>query len=210
MGHLIPDIVNAVVLHGYLAIFLITAVEEAGLPLPLPGDGVLLFAGYLTVHGPLSLPRTIFVVDLAVVVGASILYCLAYRGGRPLLVRYGRYLRIGEPRLDQLMRLYQRLGPLGPGISRLVPGMRIYTSALSGLALVSYRRFILNVAWAATLWAGVFLLLGRVIGEQWREYSNVSGRISIYAISAIAVLVLAAWGVRRGRRRLARRRCSRV
>ena len=198
MDSFIPRIVQLVLDHGYLAIFLIMAVEEAGVPMPVPGDGLLLFAGYLTSVGRLSLGGSLAVVDVGALIGASVLFWLAHQGGRPLLLRHGRLLRVDARRLDQLTRLFGRLGPFGPGICRLIPGLRIYSSALAGLALISYGRFLWNVAWACTAWALVFLLVGRVIGQRWREYSNVSSQGTIYVVAALAVLGIGYWCLRRG------------
>ena len=200
MGSLATDLVQLVRDHGYLAIFLIMAIEEAGVPLPVPGDGLLLFAGYLTALGTLSLGRSLLVVDLGALTGASMLFWLAHRGGRSVLLRHGRLIRVDARRLDQLMRLFRRLGPFGPGICRLIPGLRIYSSALAGLALVGYRRFLWNVAWACTVWALFFLLLGRVIGRSWQEYSHLSGQGTLYLVAAAALLGIAFVSLRRTRR----------
>jgi membrane protein DedA with SNARE-associated domain len=201
MGSFAPHLVRLVLDHGYLAIFLIMAIEEAGVPLPIPGDGLLLFAGYLTVAGPLSLGQSLLVIDAGALLGASVLFTLAHRGGRPLLLRHGRLLHIDTRRLDQLMNLFRRLGPFGPGICRLIPGLRIYSSALAGLALVGYRRFLWNVAWACSVWALVFLVLGRVLGQHWRDYSHISGQATFYAILGLGLLGGGYWLVKRRPRR---------
>src|SRR4051794_36168299 len=84
---------------GELAIFLVFLLEEAGLPLPLPGDLALIWAGYRVASGQSSFLAVLLAVELATMVGASVLYWLGLRGGRPLIVRYGRFLHIDSARL---------------------------------------------------------------------------------------------------------------
>lgn len=192
MEHLAPRLLDAVRQHGYVIVLLIMIVEEAGVPSPIPGDGLVLFTGYLVSTGALSLTGSLLVVVGGALAGATILYWVSLRGGRPLIERYGRLLRIDGRRLDQLRRLFESLGSAGPGVARLVPGLRIYTSMLAGLAEVSYPLFLLNVLWAATVWALTFLLLGMYAGAHWREYVRLWERGTILVLIA-AGLALAAY-----------------
>jgi len=190
MEHLAPRLLEALVRHGYIVILLIMIVEEAGVPAPIPGDGLLLFAGYLSSVGRLSLAESLGTVVLGALVGATILYWVSRRGGRALVHRYGRWLRLDERRLDQLRGLFERLGPVGPGVSRLIPGLRIYTSALAGLARIPYPLFVLNVLWAGLAWALLFLLLGYYFGMHWREYFRFSQRATFLTLLVVAVGVV--------------------
>ncbi len=84
---------------GDAAIFLVYLLEEAGLPLPLPGDLVLIWAGFRIAQGQSNLLVVLLLVELAILIGASTLFWLSAKGGRPLLVRYGRFLHIDEAKL---------------------------------------------------------------------------------------------------------------
>ena len=84
---------------GELAIFLIFLLEESGVPLPLPGDLALIWAGYRVAAGQSLFVVVLLAVELATLLGASALYWLARRGGRPLIVRYGRFLHLDEAKL---------------------------------------------------------------------------------------------------------------
>lgn len=204
MESLVAQVVETLGSHqsiAYVAILVIMIVEEAGIPMPIPGDGLLLLAGYLASVGSLSFIVSLLCVVLGALIGASILYWVARRGGRRLVLRYGRYIRLEERRLEQLSRLFGRLGPVGPGVSRLVPGLRIYTSALAGLALISYPLFLLNVAWACAVWAVAFLWLGNLAGAHWRDYTHLSQQITIYSVAALALLLAGWWLLKRNRDR---------
>jgi len=200
MEDLAARLAATLIQHGYVVIFVIMAIEEAGIPLPIPGDGLLLLAGYLVSLGALSLAGSFFFALGGALVGASVLYWVARRGGRSLVLRFGRYLRLDEGHLDRLNGLFNRLRPFGPGVARLIPGLRIYASALAGLAIVPYPLFLLNVAWAGSLWALAFIIAGNVVGSRWREYARLSGTAGVVSIAVLALLIATWWSVRRWRR----------
>jgi membrane protein DedA with SNARE-associated domain len=88
---------ESLVRHGFVAVLLAVMIEELGIPMPIPTDVLIVFAG--TVAGQ-SVPRlTLFFVMLTVAsaVGASGLYAIVRRGGRPLVaVRRERILQVTE------------------------------------------------------------------------------------------------------------------
>jgi membrane protein DedA with SNARE-associated domain len=59
---------------GELAIFVIFLLEESGVPLPLPGDVALIWAGYHVASGQAHFIAVLLVVELATLIGASTLY----------------------------------------------------------------------------------------------------------------------------------------
>jgi membrane protein DedA with SNARE-associated domain len=199
MEHLAGLALDALTRHGYLIILVIMIVEEAGVPSPLPGDALLLLVGYLISTGALAFGASLTAVVAGALCGATILYWIGRRGGRSLVHRYGRLVRLDRHHLDELKRLFGCFGPVGPGVARLVPGLRIYSSALAGLAEIPYSLFILNVLWAGSVWAVVFLLLGRVAGAYWTQYTSLSERAGLVGALAVGLATLAAIWLRRRR-----------
>ncbi len=198
MEHLAALVLEALSRHGYLIIFAVMIVEEAGVPSPLPGDGLLLLVGYLISTGTLAFGPSLLIIIAGALGGATILYWLGRCGGRSLVKRYGRFLRIDHRHLEDLKRLFKRFGPAGPGVARLIPGLRIYSSALAGLAEIPYPLFLLNVFWAAAVWAVAFLLLGGIVGAYWQQYTSVSERAGLVAGVAVVMIAMAAvWFHRR-------------
>jgi membrane protein DedA with SNARE-associated domain len=167
---IVPPLASGVLpfseLSRLLTLFLLLLAEEAGVPLPVPGDALVALLG---ARSHRTLPEAVTVVTTATVAvfcGSSLLYLLVQRGGRPLLERYGRYVRLDASRLARLDRWMQRRGALGIVVGRLIPGLRIPTTVLAGLANVPYRVFAPATAFSAVLWSAFYFWLGAFASRQ--------------------------------------------
>lgn len=188
-----PWLLTLVSTYGYLALFSVLFLEELGVPLPLPGDVALIFAGYLVGRGVLRFDLAVLIVVLAAVSGSSALYLLSRRYGRVLLILYGRYVRLDERRLEWIESRFRRFGPWAVPVARVTPGLRIYTSILAGLGEVPYPRFAVAVAPSALIWAISFVAIGTLIGEGWKQLAVLFEHHAVWA--AVFVLPLLLLGI---------------
>ena len=122
--------------HGLLAAALLILVEEAGVPLPLPGDLLIVLLGVQARDGRVAFWQVLVVLEVATVAGAFILYDLSRWAGRPLVECYGRVVRLTPQRLDRAERRLERHGTIAVGMARLVSGMRVVTAAACGVLRV--------------------------------------------------------------------------
>jgi membrane protein DedA with SNARE-associated domain len=147
-----------------LMVFVLVLIEEAGVPLPLPGDLVMVVAGLRIANGRMSLAGTLLLLELATMLGASLLYWLAARGGRPLLLRYGRYIHLDHNRLDRAERWVTRRGALAVIAGRIIPGLRIPTAVAAGVFGIRYPVFISALTVGSFIyicfWVGVGYFFG--------------------------------------------------
>jgi membrane protein DedA with SNARE-associated domain len=102
------------------------------------------------------------------VIGATINTTISRRYGRPFIKRFGRFIGVDDKKLARAERAFKRWGPWAIIVGRHIPGMRIVLSALSGILNVPYRVFIPCVLVSATIWAAIFLELGRLLGPRAR------------------------------------------
>jgi membrane protein DedA with SNARE-associated domain len=151
-----------------LGVFLVIFAEELGIPLPAPGDAAITYAGYLTTTNALRLPLAYAAVISAATIGSFCNYSISRRYGRPFLVRFGPYVGLTEERLEGAERAFRRWGPWAVIIGRHVPGMRIVLSAFAGVFELPRRMFVPCVLVSATVWAAIFLELGRALGRNSR------------------------------------------
>jgi membrane protein DedA with SNARE-associated domain len=192
--------------HQYPGLFGFLLIEEAGVPLPLPGDTLIMYAGVRSRGGDTNALLAILLVAAAATLGSSALYWLARRGGRPALARYGRFLHLHPDRVDRMEARFQRWGTWAIILGRLIPGLRTPTSAMAGLFGVPYRVFAPSTAFSALLWTLFYFYLGALFEPQWREaLTFITGDLDaslgiLVALGFVALVGAAAWR-RRPRRR---------
>ena len=156
--------------HQTSGLFIVILLEEIGIPLPAPGDVAITYGGYLTTTGAIPYPLAYVAVVTGAVIGATINLTISAQVRkavhRALRALRGHYTMPGCSRPSEL---FKRWGPWAIIIGRHIPGLRIVLSALSGILNVPYRVFIPCVLVSATIWAAIFLELGRLLGPRARE-----------------------------------------
>ena len=150
--------------HQAGGLFFVIFFEELGVPLPAPGDVAIIYGGYLTTTGAIPYPLAFAAVVCGAVLGSACNLTISRRYGRPFIQRFGRYIGITDERMARAERIFKRWGPWAIIIGRQIPGMRIVLSALSGILGVPYRVFIPCVLISASIWAAIFLEIGRLVG----------------------------------------------
>src|SRR5258706_7719112 len=128
-----------VIRHSLVAICLAVFLEELGIPMPIPTDILIIFAG---VAGASSLPRLalwFFLLSIASALGSSGLYLVVRRGGRPLVERFGRYVHLGPEQLARAERILERSGWFGIAIGGPLPRPRYLAGVACGVLRVPYR-----------------------------------------------------------------------
>jgi membrane-associated protein len=162
------DLVHFVRGHQTLGLYVAIFVEELGIPLPAPGDVVIAWGGYLTTTGAIPYPAAYLAVISGAVTGSFCLYTVSQRFGHPFVFRFGRYVGLYPERLEKAERAFQRWGPWAIIVGRHIPGMRIVLSAFAGIFKVRARVFVPCVAFSASIWAFIFLEIGRLLGRNSR------------------------------------------
>jgi membrane protein DedA with SNARE-associated domain len=150
--------------HGLLAAFVFLLIEEMGVPVPVPGDFLMLYLGVRAQADKVPLWQAIVVMELATVLGATFLYIAARIAGRGLVYRYGRFIRLTPERLDAAEKWLVKHGTLAVFLGRMVPGLRIVTAVACGVFLIPARIFIPAMALGALLYIVVYTLLGYFLG----------------------------------------------
>ena len=176
-----------VVAHPLLLIVLLIFIEELGVPSPIPGDLMMVFAGVQVAEGHVSLWLVLLIEELATVAGSSGLYAICRRAGRPLVERYGRYIHLHRETLEQAAGQIERSGGRAIVAGRLIPGLRILTPIAAGTLGVRYRTFLPAVALGGFIYLGVLTLIGRVLG---RSALVFVGRIIGVATALVSLIVL--------------------
>lgn len=180
--------------HGYLAVFVLMALESACVP--IPSEVTMVFAGYLVSRGKLDFAAVALVGTVANLVGSWAAYAVGRSGGRALLERYGRYLLIRHHDIDRADAWFARHGETAVLVSRLLPVVRTFISLPAGIAGMPLRRFSLYTFAGCLPWVFALTGAGWALGESWRR---ILGSFSIAsAVIAIALVATAiVWLLRR-------------
>ncbi len=151
-------ITNLYVSTGLLGIVLAMAIESCCIPLPselvMPLAGIMIVNGKL-LHGTNSLVALLLVALAGAVgclLGSIIAYIIGYTGGRPLLLKYGRYLLISQHDADKADQFFQRWGSETTFFSRLLPVVRTYISLPAGIAKMPFAKFCIYTVLGSFPW----------------------------------------------------------
>ena len=150
--------------HGVLAAFVYLAVEESGVPIPVPGDFLMLTLGVRARDGAIVLWQVVVAMEAGTVLGSSLLYLLARRAGRGVVERYGRFIGIGPAQLDRAEVQLRRRGAIAVVLGRLLPGLRVVTAVACGVFRVPYRVFLPAMSLGGLVYIIGYTMLGYFAG----------------------------------------------
>ncbi|MBP6628629.1 MAG: DedA family protein [Kofleriaceae bacterium] len=174
---------------GYSGLFLLIVLEST--MVPIPSLLVMPFAGFLAHQGQFSLPLILALNSVAALVGSSLSYWLGAAGGKPLLLRYGKYVFVRPDDLAKTEEFFAKHGAWTIFIARFVPVIRHIISIPAGLARMPLPQFWLQTFLGASLWGGGLMVVGYVLGSQWESVARQAKKVDLLIAVAIVVVVVA-------------------
>ena len=186
---------------GYWAVLLFVMIEDFGIP--VPGETILIAAAVYAGAGRLNVVAVGVIGFVAAVTGDNIGFAIGRYGGRALVLRWGRYVRLTEERLDKAEAFFQKNGAWIITIARFIEGLRQANGIVAGITGLRWRRFLVFNALGAALWVGTWVTLGYLAGTHIDAIYHDITRYSYYLLIALAVVLAGyiAWHLRRRRRR---------
>ena len=139
MHHLIQIWSEWVLTGGYLGIIVLMAMGST--PIPLPAELVVPPAAFLAAQGRLNLAAVVLASTLGAYLGAAVMYWLSLWLGRPLVVRFGRFILFTPKKLDEAEHWLARYEAGGIFFARLLPGVRHLISIPAGIVKMNFRLF---------------------------------------------------------------------
>lgn len=156
------NVLDIIQTYSYFGLFIILLIEEAGIFLPVPGD--------IFIAAQSALPNsnyllTIATVTLATLVGSTILFTIAKRFGHPLILKFGKYIKVTPQKIKKIEKWFTKYGGFAIVIGRLIPGLRILTPIAAGTFNLPYKTFWFYTTIAAIIWANIYFFIGKFFGE---------------------------------------------
>jgi membrane protein DedA with SNARE-associated domain len=162
MHELIIWLVLTIGALGYPGIFLLMAMESS--VIPLPSELIIPPAGYLAQQGQMNMAIVLLCGTAGSLAGAYVNYFAAHYLGRPLVLKYGKYVWITEQKFAKVEQYFKDHGEISTFIGRLLPVVRHLISLPAGLAGMNHIKFALYTVLGAGLWVTVLSCIGYIIG----------------------------------------------
>jgi membrane protein DedA with SNARE-associated domain len=197
LAHLAPLLDH----YGYLAVGGFITLEDFGIP--VPGETILIAAAVYAGAGRLNIFAVAVIAIVAAVIGDNIGYAIGRFGGRALVLRFGKYVRLTSERLDKAEGFFRRYGGIVVTVARFIEGLRQANGIVAGISRMPWPKFLAFNALGATLWAGTWAAIGYLAGGHITVIYNTITRYSLYLLIALgaAVTTLIIRSVVRRRRR---------
>jgi len=184
---LIDWLVTTIGAMGYPGIFFLMAMESS--IFPVPSELVMPPAGFLAQQGKMNIGLAILCGTFGSLFGAYVNYFAARHLGRPLLLKYGRYVWITEEKFTRVENFFLRHGEISTFLGRLLPVVRHLISLPAGLAGMGHLRFSLYTLLGAGIWVTVLTYIGYFIGEKQELIMRYSHQAVILVILTSAVIL---------------------
>lgn len=169
-------------------------VKEAGLPIPIPGDLLVLGAGVAAAADGAIAPVELAAILAAGFLGGSVQFLLVRGALRGRVLAILTRVGVSRERLDRLAEWLRRRGIRGVAIARATPGLRIGAISASGIAALPFPVFLAGLVAGNTLFVGTHFALGFVLGAPALELVRGAGGVAVAIVAFVALALLGAVG----------------
>ena len=190
---------------GLLLIFVFMAIESSFIP--FPSEVVMIPAGFLAARGELGPGGPAGAISIAVLVGilgsvagAYVNYFLAFKVGKPFLLKYGKWFFLKPAALERACEVFNRYGAATTFVCRMVPAIRQLISIPAGISKMPLGPFTLFTALGAGVWTAILAFVGYAIGKSAGDISYLelcvkgkemaAGNLPTAIAGALALVVL--------------------
>ncbi len=195
---MIPPNLHWILTYGYVGVFASLMLGIFGLP--IPDETILAFVGFLIFKHDFNPIPTLVAAFLGSICGVTLSYLAGRLLGVPLLLKYGKYLRITPERLARAHQWFEKYGKWSLFGGYFFPGVRHLTAFSAGASELGYWEFAPFAYSGGLLWVASFLTLGYMVGNEWHTVIPVVESYLWVLVAGLVVLGAAAYLVYRVRR----------
>jgi membrane protein DedA with SNARE-associated domain len=179
LHHLLATWMQFVLDWGYIGVFVMMLFESTAVP--IPAEIVIPPAAFWAAQGRFNIVGIVVAATAGSWAGSALSYWIAFKLGRPLVERYGRYVLLSKPKIKAADHWFDAYGAGGIFVARLLPGIRHVISVPAGLFEMNFKIFsimtILGAGFfnAALAWFGM-----EVLGDQPALMKDPSALITVF------------------------------
>jgi membrane protein DedA with SNARE-associated domain len=185
------SITGVIAATGYWGIALGMAIESANIP--LPSEVILPFGGYLASTGRLEFYRAVLAGTIGGTVGSILSYYLGLIGGRPFLLKYGRYFGFSIKHLEQATGWFERYGEATVFFTRLMPIVRTFISLPAGIGGMNFKKFVFFTFAGSLPWSLLLTYVGLKLGQNWKAIEPLYHKLDVVVVLGLVFLALYLW-----------------
>jgi membrane protein DedA with SNARE-associated domain len=188
MLHWLHELLPHIPHYGYVLVFIVALLNNLGVP--LPGETILLGAGFVLGKNADSLWPPVVAGAAACFLGGICAFWLGRRLGQGNLEKI-RWLHLTPERLQWPEQFFKRHGAKTVFIARFIflfPP--VVANLLAGMSKMSWRTFLFYNLIGSAAYSITYILLGYFFGKQWKRLEAWLGPTTLYLIFAAIILIL--------------------
>ncbi len=167
MEQFVQWLLNYIQQGSYAGIFL--GVTLSNISIPIPTELILSFAGYLVFQQKLIFSFVVVAAWLGELLGTTVMYLVGFYGGNGLVLKYSPYVFLSAHKLQKVQQWFDRYGSITVLLGRILPVIRGLIPLPAGFLQVNFKIYLLYIALSALVWTAALVLIGLVLGENWRS-----------------------------------------
>jgi len=171
LAWLVQFITHVIGSGGYAGIAALLALNSGGIP--IPSEVILPFSGYLAYLGRFNLLLVALAGAAGCNVGSAIAYWIGAKGGRPLVMRYGKWVLMSEHDVDRMSWFFDRYGSIAILVGRMLPVVQTFVAFPAGIAKMSRLRFHIYTTVGSLIWYSCLAWIGMKLGQAWNTDPRV-------------------------------------
>lgn len=181
----IKDIISSL---GYFGIGGGMLIESACIP--LPSEMILPLAGFMVADGKINLWLANVSVAAGSMIGSTLAYIVGYYGGRPFILKYGKYFFVSEEHFHKAESTFKKYGSAAVFFGRLLPVIRTFISLPAGIARMDFRKFLLYSLIGMLPWNFILIFLGFKLGTNYETVVRPMFKKFEYVVIIAIILVI--------------------
>lgn len=172
---------------GYPGLFVLILLEST--LVPIPSELVMPFAGYMASMHEFSLVVILIINSVAALCGSLICYSIGRVGGKPFVLRWGKWFLLKPKDLEKTEAFFAKHGKATILIGRFLPVVRHVISIPAGIARMPVGSFALQTFLGSTIWGSLLICIGYFLGKNWEGVAKTFKRVDLLIGVGILLLV---------------------
>ncbi|MBJ8030758.1 DedA family protein [Bacillus cereus group sp. N21] len=184
MEQFILDVIEYLKQFSYFGVILALTFEF------IPAEIVLPLVGYWVYEGDMNFWLAVLAGTIGGTTGPLTLYALGYYGGRPLLLKYGKYFFIKEEQIQKADHFFEKYGPAVAFLGRFIPGVRTLISVPCGIAKMNIWQFSIYTFIAMLPLTTLYVYVGLKLGSHWKKAGAIVEQYTLPILGVVCFIVI--------------------